>query len=71
MAEPKDTLTVGTSESGAEATGVNHVSSLLRGLACQLSSQAGGPVGILEEETLFSLLSGPEAPEFSNPEGRC
>lgn len=46
MAEPKDTLTVGTSASEAGATGVNHVSSLLRGLAPQLSSGAGDPVGI-------------------------
>lgn len=55
----------------AGATGVSHVSSLLRGLAHQLSSQAGGPVGIWEKEPLSSLLARPEAPEFSNPEGRC
>lgn len=71
MAGPKDTLTVGTSESEAGATGVSHVSSLFGGLARQLSSQAGGPVGIWEEELSSSLLARHEAPEFSNPEGRC
>lgn len=61
MAEPKDTLAVGTSESEAGATGLTHVSSLLRGLVHQLSSQAGGLVGIWEEEPLFLLLSRSEA----------